>query len=214
MKYKRYFKYLFIVFIVVMAGIVYSMNDVNVDHKDEFVISDTSYTSYVEESADKSGVLDETKDNTETTFEKLYVQICGEVVNPGVFSVSAGTRVYQIVEMAGGMTQEADIDVVNQAETVYDGQQIYIPAQGEEYSVSANGNVTETNEGENIAGKININIADRDSLMTLPGIGSSKAEAIIAYRESNGSYNTIEDIMNVSGIKQAAFDKIKDLICV
>lgn len=214
MKYKRYFKYLFIVFIVVMAGIVYSINDINIDRKDEFVISDTLYTSYMEESADKSGVLDETKDNAETTFEQLYVQICGEVANPGVFSVSAGTRVYQIVEMAGGMTQEADIDVVNQAETVYDGQQIYIPAQGEEYSVSANGNVTETNEGENIAGKININIADRDSLMTLPGIGSSKAEAIIAYRESNGSYNTIEDIMNVSGIKQAAFDKIKDLICV
>ncbi|MDE6232878.1 MAG: helix-hairpin-helix domain-containing protein [Lachnospiraceae bacterium] len=134
----------------------------------------------------------------------LYVEVCGCVNTPGVYEVPEGTRVYQVIEMAGGLKEEAGPGTVNQAEAVTDGQQIYIPSKDEEilqYESMANG-------------LININKASMEELMSLPGIGQSKAEAIISYRDSVGRFITIEDIMNVSGIKDAAFNKIKELICV
>lgn len=134
----------------------------------------------------------------------LYVEVCGCVNTPGVYEVPEGTRVYQVIEMAGGLKAEAGQGTVNQAEAVTDGQQIYIPSKDEEV-------IQPENMGN---GLVNINKASMEELMSLPGIGQSKAEAIISYRESAGRFAAIEDIMNVSGIKDAAFNKIKELICV
>lgn len=137
-----------------------------------------------------------------------YVYICGAVVSPGVYEVPEHTRIYEVVELAGGFTPEADDTVLNLAENVLDGQKLYIPKQGE---VTEKADTAQDVQG---VGKVNINTADKTALMTLPGIGASKAEDIIQYRKENGSFQKIEDIKKISGIKDAAFNKIKELICV
>lgn len=140
---------------------------------------------------------------TSTGADIIYVYVCGQVNSPGVVILNAGARVYEAIAAAGGMTGDALVNAVNQAETVTDGQMIYVPGIGEEY-------VIETSSlGD---GLVNINTAGVDELMTLPGIGESRANAIIDYRESAGGFSTIEDIMLVSGIKESAFSKIKDYI--
>lgn len=148
----------------------------------------------------------ECKETEESIAENssVFVQVCGCVNSPGVFEVSEDTRVYQLIELAGGFSIDADVDAVNQALSVTDGQQIYIPALGEPVSDS---NLVTSNY-------ININTAKVEELMELPGVGMAKAEAIVSYREENGAFEDVRDIMNVSGIKEAAFNKIKDLICV
>jgi competence protein ComEA len=141
---------------------------------------------------------------TEPAKERLiYVYVCGCVNNPGVIGVKEGSRIVDVIAKAGGMTEEADVNALNQAEPVVDGQKVYVPIKGEEVSNSSSGQ-----------GKVNINTASKDELMTLPGIGESKASDIINYRDSAGGFQTIEDIMQISGIKEAAFEKIKDYIKV
>lgn len=151
----------------------------------------------------------------------VYVQVCGAVNQPGVYKVSSTLRVFEVIDMAGGVTEEADTNVINMAKPVMDEMKLYIPAKDE---VSA-GNYDnsgydlyseepEDTDSEEEDGLVNINEAGEEELMTLPGIGEAKAGAIIAYREENGAFTDISEIMNISGIKQAAFDKIKDLIKV
>lgn len=151
-----------------------------------------------------SGVDHETADS-----DKIYVYACGEVVSPGVYETDADSRVFEVISLAGGTTEDADISFINQAEAVYDGERIYVPAIGEydiTYGVSAGTDISDD--------KININTADSAGLQQIKGIGESRAGDIISYRESNGRFSCIEDIMNVPGIKQGTFDKIKDQIKV
>ena len=143
----------------------------------------------------------------------LYVDIGGEVMKPGVYEVSEGTRLFEVIDKAGGLTEDADIDGINRAETVQDGQKIMIGRQGEnpnenreDYSANT---VTDTGEG-----KVNINTADAAALQTIPGIGPSKADRIIEYRESEGKFNEIDDIKNISGIGNKTFESIKEYITV
>lgn len=161
-----------------------------------------------------------------------YVYVCGAVQNPGVYPMTDGMRVYEALELAGGFTEEADEQWLNQAEAVFDGQRLYVYTREEtqqmEYDSWAEssagsgstGTAQQTGSGSDSAavadssGKININTADRTALMTLPGIGETKADAVISYREQYGLFSTIEDIQNVAGIKSAVFSKIKDLIAV
>lgn len=182
---------------VITAGIIYitmsySDNDI-VYEQTESVAGDEESTAFSGEEGTSAG--------------GLYVYVCGQVNNPGVVMTELGARVYEAVELAGGFTEEADINAVNQAEMLTDGQQIYIPAIGEDAAVDGS-----SLNGDN--GLININTADAAKLMELPGVGQSRADSIIQYREENGKFNSIEDIMNISGIKEASFQKIKDLICV
>lgn len=157
--------------------------------------------------------------------EKLAVHICGAVANPGVYELPQGSRLYQAVEAAGGFTQEAQQDFLNQAESLQDGSRIYVPTTEEamealkegEQSFITGGVQTEENGGKAESagnGFVNINTASEAELCTLAGIGSTKAKSIIAYRTENGNFNKIEDIMNVDGIKDALFQKIRDSITV
>ena len=125
--------------------------------------------------------------------------------HPGVYTVEHGARVYEAVEAAGGMTEEAAGERVNLAALLSDGQQVYIPNSTETAGQSETGTAAAD-------GLIDINSADAAQLQTLPGIGAARAEAIIAYREANGAFQSPEDIMKVSGIKEAAYNKIKDKI--
>lgn len=148
-----------------------------------------------------------------STQSHLYVDIGGEVMKPGVYEVSDGTRLFEVIDKAGGLTEDADIDGINRAETVQYGQKIMIGRHGENPdenrdSYSAN-NVTDSGEG-----KVNINTADAAALQTIPGIGPSKADRIIEYRESEGKFNEIDDIKNISGIGNKTFESIKEYITV
>lgn len=143
--------------------------------------------------------------------KKICVHICGAVVSPGVYELPERSRIVQAIEAAGGLTEEADSLLVNQARIVEDGEQIRIFTKEEAKQMEIQ-SVSETDGAT--SGKVNINTAAADVLMTLPGIGEAKADAIIAYREQHGGFKTIEDIMNISGIKEAVFSKIRDRITV
>ena len=122
--------------------------------------------------------------------------------------------------MAGGMTKNAKKEALNLAETVVDSQNIHVMSKREyKRSVSKNSfqKDSEISEARNDSGKsglIDINTATKETLTTLPGVGESKAAAIITYREENGQFSTIEDIKKVSGIGDATYDNLKDLITV
>ena len=152
---------------------------------------------------------------------EIYVDVCGAVANPGVFRMEEGSRVFQAIEVAGGFLPEAAQTCVNQAGILADGQQLYILTQeemeqqdlkpGETVTAQNNTSGTDLNRQDS---RVNINTADESQLTTLTGIGATRAKAIIAYREENGPFAAIEDIMNVQGIKEGTFAKIKDEIVV
>ena len=144
--------------------------------------------------------------------QTIYVYVCGAVARPGVYELEEGSRAYQAIEMAGGLLESADREYVNQAELLSDGQKLYIPTRDE---ISA-GTLTENVNAADASasGKVNINKATKDELMTLPGIGESKADRILEYRGASGRFNSVEDIKNVQGIKDGVYDKIKDKITV
>ena len=158
---------------------------------------------------------------TEDTHRMVSVYICGEVNNPGVYEIEAGTILNDVVMMAGGLTPQAASETIDLVYTIDANVSVYIPAQGQE-SVDSEyirapeqtlwGNIAE-DSGPDAASMVNINSASREQLMTLPGIGEVTADAIIEYREQN-PFARIEDIMNVSGIGEAKFNSIRDFICV
>lgn len=153
-----------------------------------------------------------TKENTVRTEKTVCVYICGAVVHAGVYELPEGSRVYQVIEAAGGLSEDADTLLINQARIVEDGEQIRIYTNEE--GLDADLQIHDQNSGKTEAGKININKADKEELMTLPGIGEAKAESILEYRDAQGGFQTIEEIMNIAGIKEAVFSKIKEKITV
>lgn len=149
----------------------------------------------------------------------VYVHVCGQVNAPGVYELPGGSRIYEAVAAAGGMTDQAAGERLNQAATVEDGQQIYVmskeeaagnaePAGGEAGALDAS--VPGMPQAE--AGKVNLNTATAEQLMTLSGIGEAKAEAILRYREEHGGFQKIEELMEVEGIKEGVFHKIKEQV--
>ena len=145
----------------------------------------------------------------------LIIHICGAVERPGVYELPGGSRIYQAIEEAGGFTDEADRDYLNQAKGLEDGIRLYVPTREETSQDGWTGEEAAVGTGqENRPGLVNINTADEKELCTLAGIGSRKAKSIIAYREANGRYEKIEDVMKVEGIKQGLFAKIRDSITV
>ena len=179
-------------------------------------------------STDRTELSDASSEETKT----LVVHICGAVSAPGVYELPAGSRIIDAVEAGGGFLPEADEACCNLAEVIVDGCQIYIMTKTEscadgqtekkagiQTSPDSDMQTTDRNVRSNSAtalenGLVNLNTADVAALMTLPGIGESRAKAIISYREQHGAFAQIEDIMKISGIKQAAFSKIKDKITV
>ncbi len=169
--------------------------------------------------------------NTEHVY--IYIHICGAVKKPDVYEVDEDTRLVDVIKLAGGLTADAAGDYVNQAAIVEDGQKVYIPTKDEvkgtmpdgllsnesNNSNSVNGNTSSkgnTKAAGSTAntGKVNINTALAEELMTLAGIGESKAESIISYRQEHGSFKSIEEIKNINGIKDSVFNKISDMITV
>ena len=132
-----------------------------------------------------------------------------------MYELEPDSRVYQVIDLAGGFTQDAAADQINQAEKVNDGQMIRIDTQ-EEAQQKKEGNLSQEEQSDAAPsdGRVNINTATREELMTIPGIGASKAESIIKYRETNGAFQKIEDIMQITGIKEGVFQKIRESITI
>lgn len=149
--------------------------------------------------------------------KEISVYICGNVKSPGVVRIKEGTRLDEAIALVGGAGEKADLNVVNLAYKLADEDMIYIPGKGEKLqgaSVTIPGVNTVKSVEVNKTGRININTAGESELDTLEGIGPATAKAIIQYRNQNGPFETIEDIMNVKGIGDAKFNGIKDRITV
>jgi len=141
----------------------------------------------------------------------IQVYISGAVAQPDVYVVPSGAIVRDALALAGGPASDADLNAVNLAQTLHEGDQVYIPRMGEVPPPAPSAGQSEPSAP---TGPININIATQTELESLPGIGPAIASRIIEYRESNGPFASIEAIQNVSGIGPATFDNIKDLITV
>lgn len=192
--------------VIITAFLVLMFFSLSCGKKDEEIF----LHSQEEFSESNSKAEENMKEITEASEETLYVYICGAVLNPGIYEMKPGNRIADVLDKAGGFTKEACKTYVNLAKRVADEEKIFIPKMDEISDLSDEIHYNE-NQGNK---KINLNTADVKELKSLSGIGDSKANAIIEYRETHGKYNKIEDIMKISGIKEAMFQKIKDRISV
>jgi competence protein ComEA len=201
--------------------------DCDTTESQEISYSDEQNKKYDKSVKNNNNTTDNSTKSINKSESKIYIHICGEVREPGVYELKKkDARVIDAIKAAGGTTKEASIRAVNQAEKVTDGQQIYIPSKDEEKkdvissqssnSVNKIDNLSEGSSGEltKVAKKVNINTALEQELITLPGIGSAKAEKIINYRTAHGNFKKIEDIMKIPGIKEGLFNKISENITV
>lgn len=198
------------------------------DDKKE-TMQDDSGENVMPDSAEenKDRKASETKGSEDTGREdekQIFVYVCGAVQAPGVYGLEEGARLYEAIACAGGVREDAAEESVNQAQTVADGDRLYIPTDEEVrqglgellksgVSIGTEGTKSEGNDTDS-AGKVNINTASKEELKTLNGIGDTRAESILSYRELNGPFQTIEALMQVDGIKEGVFNKMKDSITV
>lgn len=147
---------------------------------------------------------------------RIWVQIQGAVERPGVYALPGNSRLKDLLEAAGGFGRDADTERVNLAAHLEDGAMYRVPRQGEgqDFLSQEGQSPGDSQTGTGPSSKVNINRANRDQLMSLPGIGAGKADAIIAYRRKHGAFARREDIMKIPGLKAAAYARIKDRITV
>ena len=243
MEKKKRIKIALIACFVLIAGILYTISYIKPWKKEAILLDGVKASATTEETAidcandsQPEEVEDDISNVLDNSVEKsiIYVHICGAVKEPGVYMVSDDSRLDDVVTCAGGLTEDAASDYINLAQTVIDGQQYFIPtiqdvegvsrldytdsfpatAGNTNTSIAGGETNTEKNSEKEASDSVNINTATREELMTLPGVGEAKAEAILTYRETVSQYETIEDIMKVSGIKEGMFQKIKDRITV
>lgn len=174
-----------------------------------FGLSDAEADSRGREDTVETAMPDRMDISQRAGLEEVFicVYVCGAVAEPGVVELPEGSRGEDAVALAGGMTQEADTAYVNLAARLSDGEKLFIPTKEE-------AELLEQDESVRAGGLVNINTADSGELCTLPGIGESRAADIISFRERNGAFAAIEDIMKVPGIKANAFEKIREKIVV
>ena len=194
------------------------LTEIELAGENEKAGSEDAVPDQTEDTEDKGEETEETlsrKEEDSPEAESVFVYVCGAVKSPGVYELKSGARVYEAIELAGGVTGEAAQELLNQAEVVSDGERIYVPDQeeAEAFQNGTGGLETGVTDGSE-KGKININTAGKDELMTLTGIGEAKAESILRYREENGKFGSIEELMQVEGIKEGVFNKIKDDITI
>jgi competence protein ComEA len=175
--------------------------------REKLGIHTSDFSAYLEESGQK-----EDEDQKNIADMKIIVDLKGEIVNPGIYEANDGERVQDLITKAGGFSKNADKLKVNLAQKVKDEMVIYVPKIGEEINVSLFDEAESTTN--NSEGKVNINSANKDQLQTIPGIGPSKADAIIEYREQKGEFKKIEEIKNVTGIGEKTYEKLKDSISI
>ena len=173
-----------------------------------FIISGISI--YIQDNERKAS-FSVNSSNISKNDDRIGVYISGEVKNTGVYYLKKDSRITDLINICGGLTEEADVSKINPAQKLNDSDKIIIPKKEENLNTQS---IEDTNESDiNVQEKININTATKDELTSLNGIGESTANKIINHRTKN-KFKEIEDIMNVPGIGEAKFNNIKDYICV
>lgn len=199
MKYNR----IFMIWMLVTVSILFGCSNGKVQM--------TVKEDAVSDSGDSNDIAGTTQISEATEMEKkpesdcIYVYVCGHVANPGVYVLDEQARICDAIALAGGVSEDGRGEVLNQAEHMTDGQTLYVPGVDEEWNTEGLGDAGKDMDD----GKVNINTASKEELMTLPGIGESKAEAIIQYREEHGNFESIESLMEIPGIKEGVYNKIK-----
>ena len=221
-KYNVYIKVAVLAIIIGVCGILYCIHKNSNNNNNDITIDISKQNNTEKQILEKETQTQQTntseivKESELATVNQIYVHICGSVNNSGVYMCDINSRLFEVIELAGGFTQEADETYLNLVEKISDGQRIYVPSK-EEVLTGNIENISQVNNNQaqsNIATSlININTASKEQLMTLPGRGEAKALDIISYRSTNGNFKNTEDIKNISGIKESAYSKIKDLIC-
>jgi competence protein ComEA len=176
-------------------------------HTADFISSQTLTEEETEEM--DTVIIDSSETEKKDT---ICIYVCGQVNAPGVYVLEAGSRVCDAFVAAKGLTPEAAKDYWNQARVLRDGEMIYVPSIEEAKDREPESGIGQNTSSNN--GKININTATKEELMTLPGIGESRALSIIAYRKEHGGFSSPEEIMEVSGIKEGMYEKMKEYIIV
>ena len=156
----------------------------------------------------KSDRIDNEEKNDDKQDEKIFVDIKGAVKNPGVFETTKDKRIKDLIDVAGGLLDDADTSTLNLSQKVKDQMVIYVLKHGEKPKQMSEIGTTSSSSGD----VINMNTANKEQLMKISGVGKTKAEAIIEHREKNGDFKKKEDITKVRGIGKATFEKIKDKI--
>lgn len=210
---------------IVLFGIWYY---VYAKEEQEIILSQENLEIEETKIQEKSLIENDTEENgivTESQSKTIVVHVSGAVQNEGVFELEENSRVVDAIEKAGGLTEEADTELLNLASKLEDGMKIYLLTKEEKsnFQVESNQNIVGTQNSTitnstatyNVkTQKININTASQTELETLPGIGPSTALKIINYRNGNGKFKTIEQIKEVNGIGDSKFEKIQELISV
>lgn len=181
--------------IVIIGGLFYFNQSKTEDY------SGVSFSNTSNETNNKDEKTEDKHD------EKIFVDVKGAVKHPGVFETTKDKRVKDLIEEAGGLLDDADISTLNLSQKVKDQMVIYVLKHGEKPKQISDGGSSSSNTDV-----ININTANKEQLMKISGVGKTKAEAIISYREKNGDFKKKEDITKVHGIGKATFEKIKDKI--
>ena len=150
----------------------------------------------------------------EESVATVFVHVAGAVVSPGLYELSEGARIADAIEAAGGLSEGASAESINLAREVADGEQIFVGSQASAADVSGSGEIESQTSSGMRNGKVNLNRASAKELMSLDGVGEATANKIIAYREEQGSFATIDDLKNVSGIGDKKFEALRDKICV
>lgn len=227
-------------FVIVLVGVLLPLiclSGCTKKEEESFLLLELEETNSVEEQPDcveqESLEVPAEGENSEAVLQKeaepfvIYVHVCGAVVKPGVYEFEYGSRVYEAVEAAGGFIDEADTGYVNQAQLLEDGAKLVIPTlqqtktlyakelKDEDFGVlSKSGESVVKESAQQKAGLVNINTAGREELMSLPGIGETRADAILQYRMGIGAFVSKEQIMEIDGIKSGLYSKLQDKICV
>ena len=196
---------LLLIVIIVGVGIVLYKN---INSEDNFIIN-------------RASDISENNPAIQIETPQVIIHVAGAVKNPGVYQLKSTDRIVDAVKIAGGATEEANLDLINLAALLKDGQKIIVPYKtyseiGEEINTNTYNYVSSAYSSSPVStsAKININTANTNTLQTLPGIGPVLSERIIEYRNQNGLFGMIDDIKDVSGIAEKKYEGIKDLICV
>ncbi len=188
---------LFLLVILIIAVAILFFKDNIFNSKEKIIIDQTTTSSQLE---DKK-VEQNSNQELEKKEEDIIVHLGGAVQNPGVYQAKSGVRIYQLLKMAGGAKDDADLDSINLVMKVVKDGRVVIPYHNKSPQLSSSK-----------SNKININLATTKQLEKLKGVGPATAAKIIEYRESKGAFNKLEDLMKVSGIGPKTFDKLKDQI--
>lgn len=208
-----------LIYFIMNAGNIMNSNNSNTLDLEDGLLDLNDIEETIEGSEESENVEENTNDEEkDEELEEIVVHITGEINKPGIVTLKENSRIADAINAAGGTTKEADLNQINLAYILEDGQKIYIPNKNEkiednEYIIDGNGNnegSTNKKEGD----KVNINEAMQTELEELPGIGPSLASRIIEYREVNGKFEKIEDLQNVKGIGDAKFGEIKDKVSI